>query len=245
MEDADFTAWLTGELASLPSVKAVTLGGSRARGQHHPGSDWDFAVYYRGRFDPDHLRARWEGQVFDVGGWGGGVMNGGAWLTLDGRRVDVHYRDLDDVEHWCAEAQAGRFRKELLAFYVAGIPTYVVMAELALHLVLSGELPRPEYPELLAREAARRWRADARASLDYAEAALRRRADSTVALANVARGLIEGAHALLAGRKEWVLNEKGMVAQAGLADAAELLVGVRPHPELLGAMARLRARLDG
>ena len=50
-------------------------------------------------------------------------MNGGAWLTVGQRRVDVHYRDLDDVEHWLAEAQAGRFAKELPLFYVAGIPS--------------------------------------------------------------------------------------------------------------------------
>ena len=58
---------------------------------------------------------------------------GGAWLTIDGRPVDVHYRDLNQVEHWCAEAEAGRFVKEHLLFYVAGIPTYVVMGELALN----------------------------------------------------------------------------------------------------------------
>jgi len=247
MEDAEFTTWLTAELASLSSVVAVALGGSRARQEHHRDSDWDFAVYYRGHFDPDQLRARrWEGEVSDVGGWGGGVMNGGAWLTVDGRRVDVHYRDLDDVENWCAEARAGRFRKELLLFYVAGIPTYVVMAELALDVVVAGELPRPDYPDILAREASRRWRADALASLDYGEAALRHRADPTVALANAARGLIEGAHGLLAGRREWVLNEKGMVTRAGLVEEAEALGGASGGAELLAALARIRARLhDG
>ena len=70
-------------------------------------------------------RLGWSGVVSEIGGWGGGVMNGGAWLSIEGRRVDVHYRDLNDVEHWCNEAVAGRFRKELLLFYVAGIPTYV------------------------------------------------------------------------------------------------------------------------
>ena len=37
----------------------------------------------------------WPGQVFAPGEWGGGVMNGGAWLTMEGQRVDVIYRDLD------------------------------------------------------------------------------------------------------------------------------------------------------
>jgi predicted nucleotidyltransferase len=211
VDDSEFTAWLVAELSALPTVVAVSLGGSRTRQDHHPDSDWDLAVYYRGRFEPDALRAKgWDGDVSEVGGWGGGVMNGGAWLTIDGRRVDVHYRDLDDVEYWCTEARAGRFVKQLLMFYAAGIPTYVVMGELALNVVLAGELPTPEYPDALATEASRRWRGDAIGSLRYAEAAVAAQGDVTVAIANAARGLVEAAHSRLAARKMWVLNEKGI-----------------------------------
>ena len=185
VQDAEFEQWLTGQLASLPGVLAVALGGSRAQGTNRPNSDWDFGVYYQGQFEPQSLREKgWPGEVSEVGGWGGGVMNGGAWLTIDGRRVDVHYRNLDQVEHWCAEAQVGRFEKELLLFYVAGIPTYVVMGELATNRVLTGDLARPGYPELLATSAGRRWRRDALSSLGYAAAALRARRDLTVALSN-------------------------------------------------------------
>jgi predicted nucleotidyltransferase len=249
VHDIEFTTSLADELASLPAVVAFSLGGSRARGSPcapHADSDWDFAVYYRGRFDPDALRAKgWTGQVSEVGGWGGGVMNGGAWLTIDGRHVDVHYRDLDEVEHWCAEACAGRFRKELLQFYAAGIPTYVVMGELALNVVLVGELDAPEYPRLLAREASGRWHSDALASLAYGEAALRHRADTTVGLANATRGLIEAAHGHLAARHEWVLNEKGIVERAGLADEAALILRATGSAALLDAIGSLRGRLDG
>jgi hypothetical protein len=245
VEDADFESWVAGELASLPSVLAVTLGGSRGQGWHHAGSDWDFAVYYRGRFDPAWLRAKgWSGQVFDIGAWGGGVMNGGAWLTIDGRPVDVHYRDLNQVEHWCAEAEAGRFVKEYLPFYVAGIPTYVVMAELALHAVLVGTLPAPEYPDALAEAAGLQWRGDALASLAYASAGLRRRGDTAVGLANAARGLIEAAHSRLAERREWVLNEKGMASRAGLAGQADLLLAATDHEQLLEAIDSLAGRLE-
>jgi len=143
VEDVAFEVWLAGELAALPGVLGVALGGSRAQGTHRPDSDWDYALYYRGPFDPGCLRAKaWPGQVSKVGGWGDGVMSGGAWLTVEGRRVDVHYRDLDEVEHWCAEAAEGRFNKELLLFYAAGIPTYVVMAELAINRVLAGVMRR-------------------------------------------------------------------------------------------------------
>ena len=119
MEDPRFTAWMADELASLPGVDAVGLGGSRARGEHRADSDWDFAVYYRTGFDPAALRAKGrDGEVSEIGGWGGGVMNGGAWLTVDGRKVDVHHRDLGEVEHWCAEAEAGRrWRTDAMASF--------------------------------------------------------------------------------------------------------------------------------
>src|ERR1700722_8688101 len=88
--------------------RADSLGGSRASGTSEPDSDWDFAVYYRGRFDPSDLgELGWPGEVSAIGGWGGGVFNGGAWLRGDNRQVDVHYRDLDDVEHRIAEARDG------------------------------------------------------------------------------------------------------------------------------------------
>jgi hypothetical protein len=99
-DDDAFCHYVVGRLAGLPGVQAVALGGSRASGTNRPDSDWDFAVYYRGAFSPDDLRAvGWPGMVFEIGGWGGGVFNGGAWLQVDGRKVDVHYRDLEDVEY--------------------------------------------------------------------------------------------------------------------------------------------------
>jgi len=63
MDDRAFVAWLSNELAELPGVVAVALGGSRARNDHRPESDWDFAIYYRDDFDPGALRSRgWSGE---------------------------------------------------------------------------------------------------------------------------------------------------------------------------------------
>ena len=223
MQDQDFVQAFAARVAAFPGVLAVTLGGSRARagpGEVDAAADWDFALYYRGHFDADSVRATgWEGEITDPGGWGGGVMNGGAWLRIDGRAVDLHYRDLDEVEHWWAEAREGRFVKQLLLFYLAGIPTYTVVGELALNRVLVGELPKPEYPEALALEAERRWHRDALATLSYAEATLRRRGDAVVAAGNLARAILEESHSRLAARREWVLNEKGLASRAGLAGA--------------------------
>lgn len=168
-DDTRFLADLADRLYALPGVEAVTLGGSRAEGTHRVDSDWDLALYYRSGFDPQDLSdIGWEGKVSGIGEWGG-VFNGGAWLRVHGRPVDVHYRDLGVVEHELAEAEQGRFRVEPLMFHLVGIPTYLLLAELALGQVLHGELPRPGYPEALRAEAPRVWRGFAAANLSYAE----------------------------------------------------------------------------
>jgi predicted nucleotidyltransferase len=55
-DDEAFLAYVAERLATLPYVRAVTLGGSRAAGTHGPDSDWNLAVYYRGPFEPARLR---------------------------------------------------------------------------------------------------------------------------------------------------------------------------------------------
>ncbi|MFE1026200.1 nucleotidyltransferase domain-containing protein [Streptomyces sp. NPDC058818] len=254
LTDQTFLDTTADRLAALPDVRAVTLGGSRAQGTHGPDSDWDLAVYYRGAFDPDGVRALgWAGEVSEVGAWGGGVFNGGAWLTIDGRRVDLHYRDLDVVEHEVAEAEAGRFGVEPLMFHLAGIPTYLVVAELAINEVLRGELPRPAYPEALRATAPERWHGAATANLAYARAGHAPKGALTQVAGAIALAATQTAHAVLAARGEWVTNEKGMVGRAGLggADGVDgLLAKLTPGPEALARSvtdteALLREAVEG
>ncbi|MFE5757123.1 nucleotidyltransferase domain-containing protein [Streptomyces massasporeus] len=222
-------------LAPLPAVEAVTLGGSRAQGTERPDSDWDLAVYYRGAFDPADLRAvGWEGEVCEIGAWGGGVFNGGAWLTIEGRRVDVHYRDLDVVEHELAQAEAGRFRVEPLMFHLAGIPTYLLVAELAINKVLRGELPRPDaYPPALRESAPAHWHGMAAATLAYAKAGHAPKNAVTQVAGAIALAATQTAHAVLAARGEWVTNDKGLVARAGLADVDAVVRDLTDGPAAL------------
>ncbi|MGP2437733.1 nucleotidyltransferase family protein [Streptomyces sp. JW3] len=244
-DDQDFLGATADRLAALPAVRAVALGGSRAQRTHHPDSDWDLAVYYRGAFDPADLRAvGWAGEVSEIGAWGGGVFNGGAWLTIDGRRVDVHYRDLDAVEHELGEAAAGRFRVEPLMFHLAGIPTYLIVAELAVNRTLRGHLPRPAYPEPLRRTAPEHWWGLAGATLDYAEAGHAPKGAVTQVAGAIALATLQTAHAVLAGRGEWVTNEKGLVERAGLGAIDTLLTGPAPGPRALaGAVGEARTLL--
>jgi len=239
-DDDAFCDYVVGRLAALPGVQAVALGGSRAAGTNRADSDWDFAVYYRGAFSPDDLRAvGWPGTVFEIGGWGGGVFNGGAWLQVDGRKVDVHYRDLEDAEFRLREAQAGRFGIERLQFHLAGVPTYIVLAEVAGNKLLAGDLPAelspPRYPDALRAAASRGWWSSAQATLDYGRGAYAERGRITETAGTIAVAACQAAHAVAAAAGRWVTNEKTLLDRTGLRAVDEILAGLTPDA---GALTR-------
>ena len=84
-------AELVAVLSAIRGAVSVTLGGSRASGDADPSSDWDLGLYYRG--EPDLTPIARYGEVHPPGAWGR-IMNGGAWLALEGLKVDVLLRDL-------------------------------------------------------------------------------------------------------------------------------------------------------
>jgi hypothetical protein len=209
-------------LADIAGVVAVVLGGSRATGTATAASDWDLGLYYRGTPDLSPLRAL--GDVHPPGSWGR-LMNGGAWLMLEGTRVDVLLRDLDAVERWTSEARNGRFEVDGLLGYLAGIPTYALTAEAASSVVLRGSLGVPsDYPEALTVSGPSRWRF----SRDFSLAHARRAAtlgNEPVAYGQLARSMVEEAHARHCTAGRWVLNEKRIFAGTGLP---ETLSGADP-----------------
>ena len=246
MTDHSFPHRVADTLAALPAVQAVSLGGSRAQGGARPDSDWDFGIYYRGDFDPQALRELgWAGEVSDIGGWGGGVFNGGAWLSIDGRKVDVHYRDLDVVETQVERAERGEFDIEPLMFHLAGIPTYLLVAELVLGRTLRGELPTVEtYPGPLRRSAAVRWAELGEMTLSYAEHGHARQGRVTQALGLAAVAASQYAHAILASRGEWVTNEKRLLEAAGLTAIDTITAhAIDDAPSLVDLISRTRDTL--
>ena len=230
-------------VARVPGVKAVTLGGSRARGLARPGSDWDFGLYYRDSIDTDAIRALgYPGLVVEPGAWGR-IVNGGAWLEVDGERVDLLYRDLEVVEHWITESNAGRFEIDFVSGHIAGLPTYTLAGELALGAVLRGNVPRPAFTAELRRTAPPRWDGEAAFSLLVAEQHAQR-GEATGVAGLLARAVLASAHARLASRGAWALNEKGIIARAGLEEAGEILAAVGWTPKRLEAsIARMRDAL--
>lgn len=235
---------LAERLSEIPGVMAVTLGGSCGRGLLDPAWDWDFGLYYRDAIRADDVRALGlQGSVVEPGEWAR-LVNGGAWLTVDDQRVHLVYRDLDFVQDWLDEAEAGRYEVDQVEGYLAGMATYVLAGELALAEVLAGELPRPEFPAALRQVAPGRWRDSAAFSLATADTAAARH-DVVSCAGLLAKAAIEVAQAALAERGEWTLNEKGIVRRAGLGARVEAIMaapGDRPF-ELARAVTAMQGAL--
>ncbi|MGP3925329.1 nucleotidyltransferase domain-containing protein [Streptomyces sp. 8N616] len=243
-------------LVRIPGVRAVALGGSRARGTHRADSDWDLGVYYRGEPDLEALRAlaaEVTGEPVEVagpGGWGPWV-NGGAWLTVGGARIDWILRDLDRVERVWAECREGRYEVGVQAGHPLGFWSPAYAGEVALGRVLAD--PAGELTAL--RQSTRRYPEPLRAALtagaaweaEFSVATARKSARAGDVL-HVALGLSRAVgvlcQALYAHHKVWCLNEKGaLAAAAALPDAppgfgeraAALLAAPGRTPEALAA----------
>ena len=103
-------------------MQAVVLGGSYARGRAQPGSDIDLGLLYS-EADPfpiDQIRQlavavndEADPVVTGFQEWGPWV-NGGAWLTIHGQRVDFIYRNLEQLERVIVQAEAGRYEVHYL-----------------------------------------------------------------------------------------------------------------------------------
>ena len=261
---ADLAA-IAGRLVGVGGVVGVLLGGSRARGTHHPDSDVDLGVYYRPPLDVGGLAALArelagpDATVTQPGDWGPWV-DGGAWLSVDGVAVDWVYRDVDRVRTAWRGAQDGRVAWHAQVGHPLGVLDVWYAAEVALGVVLadpSGELTRlhtaaTEYPEALAATLVARL-PEAGFTLAIARKTLHR-GDVTYVAGCLFRALGVCAVALHAHARRWVVNEKGLIAAAGAlpgapagfaARAHGLLAGVGSTPDELAATLDAAAALVG
>jgi predicted nucleotidyltransferase len=130
---------LVGELRGLPRIAAIALGGSQARALQRPDSDIDIGLYYREEeaFEPAPLR-QLANRLDDAGQpvvtepyeWGRWV-NGGAWLSVGGDRVDILYRNIGQIERCIAEAECGRVLLDFDQQPPYGFSSVVYLAEVA------------------------------------------------------------------------------------------------------------------
>ncbi|MGW2858402.1 nucleotidyltransferase domain-containing protein [Streptomyces sp. NPDC001205] len=238
-------AALAERLTEVPGVRAVALGGSRARGAHRPDSDWDLGLYYRGEVDVGALARLAEettGAAVEVagpGGWGPWV-NGGAWLTLDGVAVDWILRDLDRVERVWADCLDGQYEVGVQPGHPLGFWSPAYPGEVALGQVLAD--PQGELTEL--QERTRCYPEPLRAALVGASW----EAEFSVALARKSAGGGDPLHVSLclsrafgilaqslhAHHRRWLLNEKGALASAAALPAAPAGFAERAAAALAG-----------
>lgn len=215
---------LAARLVEVPGVVAVALGGSRARRTHYADSDIDLGVYYRPPLDLAALRvlAREvtgrDTEVYPPGAWGRWV-DGGAWLQLDGQRVDWIFRDLDRVHAVWADCRAGRYEVGTQAGHPLGFYSHAYAGEVALGVPLAdltGELTAlreatRRYPDALAAALVHgAWEAEFLLALAAKGAA---RGDAWYVSGCLFRALGTLVQALYGHARRWVVNEKGAVRE--------------------------------
>ena len=244
---------LAGRLVGVAGVQAVTLGGSRARGEHTPESDVDLGLYYRPPLDVDALQqlaqtVAGEGARVTVPGAWGPWVDGGAWLTIDGTAVDWIYRDLERVRAAWRDAEQGRFGFHFQVGHPLGFPDFVYAGEVALGRILadpSGEVASlreaaQSYPPRLRQALVDRLR-EASFALDNAGKAVSR-GDSAYVSGCLFRVVLLCAHALHADAGRWLINEKGAVAAAARLPHAPTDFGPRAQ-EVCGHIGSTTAEL--
>ncbi|NJI60002.1 nucleotidyltransferase domain-containing protein [Microbacterium oxydans] len=259
--DEDRLRSMADELTTVHGVRAVALGGSRARGTHRPDSDIDLGLYVDADVDRAGLgrvASSWTGapvEIAERGGWGPWV-DGGAWLIVDGVPVDLILRDVDRVAAQCARAARGEFAFHTQPGHPLGFLDVAYAGEVATSVPLRDPdgilvgLARSvtPYPEAL-RDAflANLWQVDF-----LLNAALKGAKSGDVAYVSLCgtTTTMLTAHAWHASAGNWVTNEKGLVTNVARlridtggfsAAAAKALGNLGASPgELLASIARLR-----
>ncbi len=132
-------------LKGVEGVRAVVLGGSRARGTHTPASDIDVGLYYEPDKPLDWVTLERVASALDhrperepltpIHGWGPWI-NGGGWLKVQGQAVDVLYRDLSQVVAVIDACCRGDIGVVYQPGHPYGFVSSIYMAEVALCTVL-------------------------------------------------------------------------------------------------------------
>jgi len=214
--------WLAERLAEVQGVVAVALGGSRAQGTERPHSDWDFGLYHEDTIDPDEIHALgYPSTIVAPGEWAY-PMNGGAWLSIEGQKVDIHYRDLDDVRRWTEEAGQGCWSCTGCRVICVACRRTPSSPNSRSAGCSSEAYPGPSSPNASGRSTPGRWRWEAGFALQPADAPCSSRRCRSVSREVVVRDLGRSTRAICE-RREWVTSEKHLAEQAELADAEKLL----------------------
>ena len=212
----------------VPGIRAIVLGGSRARGEAAPHSDYDIGLYYEADHPIDTgrlakaamlLPGATASSVTTIGEWGPWI-NGGAWLTVDhpqaSTRVDLLYRELGKVRSVIEACRTGLIERAYQPGHPHAFVSAIYMGEVALAQVLwdPDQVLAPlkqqcePYPPALGEALIRSFLWEARFALENA-AHGRGRDDPAYVAGCSFRSVACLCQSLFALNRAWLLNEKG------------------------------------
>lgn len=222
--------FVTPRLANVPGVVAVVLGGSRARGTAHAGSDYDLGLYFRGDrpLDTDRLLEAAKAfvdepdkaSVTPVGGWGPWIVGGG-WLLVRGLKVDLLYRSAEDVAQVIGDCRDGRVTMHYQPGHPHGFCSAIWMGETALcrplhdpqGVIAAMKAMTAPYPEPLRVALVSRFLWEVAFSIENGEIAVAR-GDETHIAGSAYRALCCIGQVLFALNGRYLINEKGALDEA-------------------------------
>lgn len=249
MYPTHFVQDLVARLKVVRGIKAIVLGGSWAAGVQEPDSDIDLGLYYNDDAPPDieHIRQiAYELNddptiyITGLGEWGRWV-NGGAWLTIGGARVDFLYKNIDFMTGIVDDCYEGKIELDYYQQPPFGYYSYIYCAEIQESLVLydpAGAFQALQskvttYPQPLKKTIINRFTWDAQFTLANAKKSAKRGDVYAVAgcITRIASALVQTLYAL---NETFFLSHKRMdrdVAQFEIKPErfAERVVSVLGH----------------
>jgi hypothetical protein len=252
-------------LTEVPGVAAIALGGSRARGTATEASDYDIGLYYSAErpLDADRLLQTVRtfadkpdaAEVTSIGGWGPWIVGGG-WLSVSGRKVDLLYRNIDDVTEMIGKCRAGEITMHYQPGHPHGFCTAIWMGEVALGVPLHDpngtftvlKAKTSPYPHALRDALIRKFGWEILFAIENGELAAAR-AEQTHVAGCAYRALTCTAQVLFALNERYLINEKGALQEAAtfpltipdIASRANEVWRLIGGSELQAALAGLRA----
>ncbi len=263
-QQRELVSSLAGRLGAIGGMRAVVLGGSHARGRARPESDIDLGLFYSeaSPFSIPSIRELAESVndtpgpvVTDFYGWGRWV-NGGAWLTVGGQRVDFIYRSAEHVERVITEAEAGRYELDHAQQPPFGYFSATYLGEVAVCVPLfdpEGLLDALKqrvatYPEALRRAVVQDYLWAAEFGLAAFARKFATRADSYGTAACLTSAVNQLVLVLFALNRQYPLNDKTALLEVAHFERAPPEFGPRVQKTLawLGASpAELNAAVEG
>jgi predicted nucleotidyltransferase len=247
-EQRELVSALTMRLGAVRGIRAVVLGGSRARGCAQPGSDIDLGILYsevapfsiqRVRELAEDVNDTADPVVTDFYEWGPWV-NGGAWLTIGEQRVDFVYRNLDHVDRVIVQAEAGGYELDYAQQPPFGFFSGTYLGEIAVCISLFDPEARidalkrrvADYPEALRRAVVQDYLWAAEFGLAAFARKFAARSDAYGTAACLARVVNQLVLVLFALNRKYLLNDKTALAEVAEFERAPREFGPRVQKTL-------------